>query len=87
MGTGTGISYAKDHAVTALIIPFESLEKETLTAVIEDWLSRQTQESALDMAEHSAAVQQVRDALKHSRLVLTWDDESQTLNLLNPEQI
>ncbi|MEJ2043202.1 MAG: YheU family protein [Reinekea sp.] len=70
-----------------MIIPFESLEKETLTAVIEDWLSRQTQESALDMAEHSAAVQQVRDALKHSRLVLTWDDESQTLNLLNPEQI
>lgn len=87
MGAGAGFPYVENAAVAVLIVPFDALEADTLTAVIEDWLSRQAQESAVDMDTHSVLVQQVRDALVKGQLVLTWDEQSQTINIHDPQNL
>ena len=87
MGAGTGLSHVKNLSLITVIIPPDTLSAPTLQAVIEDWLSRQAQESVLDMAAHQHTVEQVRNALQQGQLVLTWDDESQSINILDREQL
>lgn len=70
-----------------MIIPYQELSDEAIRAVIVDWLSRQAQENALDEEAFESAVLSVIGLLEQGRLVVTWDDESQTINLLNSEDI
>ena len=70
-----------------MIIPFESLSTEVLSSVIEDWLSRQTQETSMDTVNWAELVEQVRDQLKVKAMFVTWDDESQTINLVEAESL
>ena len=70
-----------------MIIPFESLSTEVLSAVIEDWLSRQTQEISMDTVNWAELTEQVRGQLKAKAMFVTWDDESQTINLVEAESL
>jgi len=68
-----------------MIIPHKQLLPETLQAVIEDWLSRQTQETDIVEMSRQSMIDQVLKLLDRGKMCVTWDDESQTINLLDAE--
>ena len=70
-----------------MIIPFEQLSADALQAVIEDWLSRQSQDLTVSFDTRDELIEQVVLQLKASRLFVTWDDESQTTNLVDAESM
>lgn len=64
-----------------MVVPPQQLSADALTAIIEDFLSRQTQENVVDHQEWLGLIEQVRTQLFSQELLLTWDDESQTINI------
>ncbi|MDN3648909.1 YheU family protein [Reinekea marina] len=66
-----------------MIIPPKKLNPETLNALIEDWLSRQEQSWAFDMENHEQLVERVIQKLNENELLITWDEEGQSLNILD----
>jgi|TARA_B110000503_G_scaffold139156_2_gene226912 uncharacterized protein YheU (UPF0270 family) len=70
-----------------MIIPHERLAPEVLSAVIEDWLSRQSQDWVGDIEDRDQVIEQVIEQMRRKKLVVTWDDESQTINLVDAESI
>ena len=70
-----------------MIIPHERLAPEVLSAVIEDWLSRQSQDWVGDIEDRDQVIEQVIEQMRFKKLVVTWDDESQTINLVDAESI
>jgi uncharacterized protein YheU (UPF0270 family) len=66
-----------------MIIPPKQLQPDTLVALIEDWLSRQEQSWAFDVDNQSALIQQVTEKLNAQELLITWDEEGQSLNILD----
>ncbi|MFT4675068.1 MAG: hypothetical protein ACI9PX_000087 [Reinekea sp.] len=70
-----------------MIIPHERLAPEVLSAVIEDWLSRQSQDWVGDIEDRDQVIEQVIEQMRFKKLVVTWDDESQTINLVDAETI
>ncbi|MDO7640928.1 MAG: YheU family protein [Reinekea forsetii] len=70
-----------------MIIPHERLAPEVLSAVIEDWLSRQSQDWVGDIEDRDQVVEQVIEQMRRKKLVVTWDDESQTINLVDAEAV
>ena len=70
-----------------MIVPFEQLSTEALQAIIEDWLSRQSQDLAISTTNRDSLIESVRNQLNSGRLVVTWDDESQTINLIDAEAL
>jgi uncharacterized protein YheU (UPF0270 family) len=70
-----------------MLIPYRDLPTETLDNVIKDWLSRQSQDSMpLDLSE-SERVSQVRQMLANQTFLVSWDDESQTINLVAADSL
>lgn len=65
-----------------MIIPYQQLSADALDAVIEDWLSRQSQELLAVSNNKQDLMDDVKRQLVSKYLVLTWDDESQTINIL-----
>ncbi len=70
-----------------MFIPFQDLSAEALNAIIEDWLSRQSQESVYDISEKDHYVEQVRQQLRTQKLLITWDDELNTINIISADAI
>ncbi|MDO7673784.1 MAG: YheU family protein [Reinekea forsetii] len=70
-----------------MIIPHERLAPEVLSAVIEDWLSRQSQDWVGDIEDRDQVIEQVIEQMRRKKLVVTWDDESQTINLVDAEAV
>jgi uncharacterized protein YheU (UPF0270 family) len=70
-----------------MLIPYDDLPLETLNNVIKDWLSRQSQDSmSLELSE-SERVAQVHQLLANQTFLVSWDDESQTINLVSADSI
>lgn len=69
-----------------MIVPTDAVSPEALLGVIEDWLSRQSQEAVPSAEEKSQWIEQVRQALKGGDLVLTWNHDSQTINIVPKEE-
>ena len=70
-----------------MIVPYEQLSAEALNTIIEDWLSRQSQDLTISYASRDNVIETVKAQLKSGRLLVTWDDESQTINLLDAETL
>jgi len=70
-----------------MIIPHERLAPEVLSAVIEDWLSRQSQDWVGDIEDRDQVIEQVIEQMRRKKLVVTWDDESQTINLVDADAV
>jgi uncharacterized protein YheU (UPF0270 family) len=70
-----------------MIVPYDSLPSSTLSNVIKDWLSRQSQESLSEAQTEQEMVDQVVALLKAGHLLVTWDDESQTINLVSADSV
>jgi|TARA_B110000305_G_scaffold80503_1_gene90458 uncharacterized protein YheU (UPF0270 family) len=62
-------------------IPFQDLKVETLTAIIEEFISRE----GTDYGDHEISleqkVQQVMNQLQRGKIVVTFDPESQSCDL------
>jgi len=70
-----------------MIIPYDRLTPEVLNGVIEDWLSRQSQDWVGDFNDRDQVIGQVIDQMRRKQLLVTWDDESQTINLIDAESL
>ena len=63
-------------------IPPEKLSPDALTGLIEEFVSR----DGTDLAEVSSKSDQVRRALAAGHLVIAFDEISETVNILTPEE-
>lgn len=62
-------------------IPFQELDTDTLTAIIEEYISREGTDYGVQEYSLKQKVQQVRTQLERGEIVLNFDPESQSCNL------
>ena len=62
-------------------IPFQELSVETLTAIIEEFISREGTEYGVHETSLEKKVQQVMNQLQRGEIVVTFDQESQSCDL------
>jgi len=62
-------------------IPFQELAAETLTAIIEEFISREGTDYGVHETSLEKKVQQVTNQLKRGEIVVTFDPESQSCDL------
>ena len=65
----------------AMNIPFQDLEIETLTAIIEEFISREGTDYGVHETSLEKKVQQVMNQLQRGEIVVTFDQESQSCDL------
>lgn len=70
-----------------MIVPFQDIKPETLKAICEDWLTRQSQEWLGDTSDRSSAVDSVLEALKSKQLFISWDEEMNSLDIISADQL
>lgn len=62
-------------------IPFQELAVETLTAIIEEFISREGTDYGVYETSLEKKVQQVMNQLQRGEIVVTFDQESQSCDL------
>jgi uncharacterized protein YheU (UPF0270 family) len=62
-------------------IPYQELAVETLTAIIEEFISREGTDYGAHETSFEKKVQQVMNQLKRGEIVVTFDPESQSCDL------
>jgi len=62
-------------------IPFQDLAVETLTAIIEEFISREGTNYGVHETSLEKKVQQVMNQLHRGEIVVTFDQESQSCDL------
>ena len=62
-------------------IPFQELQAETLTAIIEEFISREGTDYGVHETSLEKKVQQVMNQLKRGEIVVTFDPESLSCDL------
>lgn len=62
-------------------IPFQELESETLTAIIEEFISREGTDYGMHETSLQRKVEQVMNQLRRGEVVVTFDPESQSCDL------
>ena len=62
-------------------IPFQDLAVETLTAIIEEFISREGTDYGVHETSLEKKVQQVMNQLQRGEIVVTFDQESQSCDL------
>ena len=67
-----------------MIIPYELLEPEALTGLIEEFVSREGTDNGYE-SSLSVRVDQVRQQLVQQKLVIVFDHVSQSANILPKE--
>ena len=65
----------------AMNIPFQDLEAKTLTAIIEEFISREGTDYGSHEISLEQKVQQVINQLQSGKIVVTFDPESQSCDL------
>lgn len=68
-------------------IPFEQLQPDTLTQVIETYITQQGMDQFDTQYSLDAKVAQVRLQLEKKRLVLVFDPMTETCNIITNEQL
>jgi uncharacterized protein len=62
-------------------IPYQELEKDTLTAIIEEYISREGTDYGVQEYSLEQKVQQVMNQLTKGEVVVTFDPESESCDL------
>ena len=62
-------------------IPFQDLKVETLTAIVEEFISREGTDYGVHETSLEKKVQQVMNQLQRGEIVVTFDQESQSCDL------
>lgn len=71
---------------TPLIIPHRALEPDTLTALLEDYVTRDSTDSGDHEVPVAARVEQVRRQLDAGQAFIVYDAEAESFNIVPPEQ-
>ena len=66
-----------------MIVPYEQLSPAALTAVIEEYVTR----DGTELTDASAKALQVREALGRGELVLVFDADTETCNFLPRDSV
>ena len=66
-----------------MIVPYGALSDEALVGVVEEYVSR----DGTELSETPAKIADVKAALKRGDLVLVFDPESESCNLLPVDQV
>ena len=70
-----------------MVIPYQRLAPETLTALIESFISREgTDYGATELALQTK-VEQIRDQIVAEKVVIVYDRKSESINLLAREAL
>ncbi|RHW77952.1 YheU family protein [Colwellia sp. RSH04] len=69
-----------------MIIPFEQLDNETLTAVIEDYVLREDTEFDAMETSKETKVQHVKNLLIQGSVVLVYSELYESVNILPKDQ-
>lgn len=70
-----------------LEIPYQALKHDTLTALIEDFVTRDGTDYGAAEVSREAKVQQVRRQLERGEALITYDEETETCALHAREQL
>ncbi|MFB9887517.1 YheU family protein [Balneatrix alpica] len=70
-----------------MLIPWHSLEASTLTAILEDFASRDGTDYGEVELSLASKVSQLRLALQQGKLVLFWSEHKQEISLLEPDKL
>lgn len=68
-----------------LVIPAQRLAPDTLRELIRDWLTRQSQDWDFSFGDPEENIAAVEQQLSSGKLLICWDEEMQSLNLLTKE--
>ncbi len=68
-----------------VVIPHQELSSEALLGVIEDFINREGTDYGESPVELATKVAQVRTQLEKGKIVLLYDQESATVNLVTAE--
>jgi uncharacterized protein YheU (UPF0270 family) len=69
-----------------MIIPLETLPKETLSAIIENFVLREGTEYGSEDVALSDKIQQVQQQLKQGSALLVYSELHETVNILPADQ-
>ena len=72
--------------MTPLIIPHRSLAADTLTAMLEDFVTRNNAEADGATRSLLSRVEQVRRQLDSGKAVIVYDAETETFGIVSSEQ-
>lgn len=70
-----------------MIIPPDQLNEETLSSVIREWLMRQGEDWGLTDTSLDSAIDQARQALTDGKLILLWDESTESLNIVSKDEL
>lgn len=70
-----------------MIIPPDQLNEETLSSVIREWLMRQGEDWGLTDNSLDSAIGQARQALADGKLILLWDESTESLNIVSKDEL
>ena len=65
-----------------MLIPYQELQATTLTALIEEFIDREGTDYGELTVSRETMVAQVHQQLSDGRVVICYDDESETCNLI-----
>ena len=69
--------------MSAVIIPVDRLNSETLQSVIEEFASRDGTDYGVNVVELETKIRQVKNQLEAGMVVLVFDEETQTCNIFS----
>lgn len=69
-----------------LVIPVGRIAPDTLVELIRDWLTRQSQDWDFSHGDPEASIASVQDSLQRGVLLICWDAELESLNLINKDE-
>ncbi len=65
-----------------MLIPYDQLQETTLTALIEEFIDREGTDYGELEITRSAMISQVHQQLSNGKVVICYDTESETCNLI-----
>jgi hypothetical protein len=70
-----------------MVIPYQRLAPETLIALIESFISREGTDYGVTELALQTKVEQIRNQIVAEKVVIVYDQESESINLLAREDL
>ncbi|MFC0179645.1 YheU family protein [Thorsellia kenyensis] len=70
-----------------MIIPWESIESDTLDAIITEFILREGTDYGEEEVPLKTKISQVRQLFKEKKVVLLWSETTETVNLVPADEI
>ena len=70
-----------------MVIPYQRLAPETLVALIESFISREGTDYGVSEHSLQSKVEQIKSQIFAEKVVIVYDQESDSINLLRREEL